>query len=270
VERPAAVSRRRRRQISKNIIAPPAPPAESPSETSAIPSFTDKSHGSLETELEAHPVGSTVNDLPSETALLQGHKLPGLELHRPPIPYSIVLEAVDLPYPSSQLCSRSVLETLARDYLELLYPLMPISHRPTFLKDLTEQRDLTDWDFSMLLVAMCAVLVATLPRKFQEYRSSLPFQTRSHVVNFCNNLLLSIRGPEYFEIITLQKWAVSYLLYHAHFHVGQFNRARMLEVEAMQLARLLDLHYLPAYDGLNCIETQLRKKAFWLMFYGHV
>lgn len=225
---------------------------------------------SLEVGPVARPGHSGVNELPLVTVSLQGRQVPESDGHRPLTPYGNVLDAVDLPYPSSRLCSRSLLEALAGDYLELLYPLMPVIHRPSFVKDLAERRDLMDLDFSMLLVAMCAVLVATLPRKFQEYRSSLPFSTRSEMVNFCNTLSLSIRGPEYFEIISLQKWAASYLLYHAHFHVGQFNRARMLEVEAMQLARLLDLHYLPSYDGLNCIETQLRKKAFWLMFYGHV
>ena len=38
----------------------------------------------------------------------------------------------------------------------------------------------------------------------------------------------------------------------------------------MQLARLLGLHQISEYMGLNCIEAQLRKKAFWLMFYGYV
>ncbi|KAL3426769.1 quinate utilization pathway activator [Phlyctema vagabunda] len=44
----------------------------------------------------------------------------------------------------------------------------------------------------------------------------------------------------------------------------------MIEVESMQLARLLELHQVSSYEGLNCIETQLRKKGFWLMFYGYV
>ena len=44
----------------------------------------------------------------------------------------------------------------------------------------------------------------------------------------------------------------------------------MIEVESMQLARLLGLHQISEYAGLNCIEAQLRKRAFWLMFYGYV
>ena len=56
----------------------------------------------------------------------------------------------------------------------------------------------------------------------------------------------------------------------AFFQIGQHNRHRMIEVEAMQLARLLDFHKIESYNGLDCIQTQLRKKGFWLMFYGYM
>jgi hypothetical protein len=81
---------------------------------------------------------------------------------------------------------------------------------------------------------------------------------------------MGLRGPNFFDQINYNKWAASYLLSIAFFQIGEHNRARMVEVEAMQLARLLDLHRISKYDGLNHTETQLRKKAFWLMFYGYV
>ena len=40
----------------------------------------------------------------------------------------------------------------------------------------------------------------------------------------------------------------------------------MIEVESMQLGRLLHLHTIAEYDGLNAVEVQLRKKGFWLLF----
>ncbi|CAG1964022.1 unnamed protein product [Fusarium graminearum] len=44
----------------------------------------------------------------------------------------------------------------------------------------------------------------------------------------------------------------------------------MLEVESMQLLRLLEVQKVSSYAGLDDIEVQLRKKAFWLMFHGYV
>lgn len=90
------------------------------------------------------------------------------------------------------------------------------------------------------------------------------------MINSCYNAILNLRGSGFFDEINYQKWAISYLMQISFFQIGEHNRARMIEVESMQLARLLDLHQISRYDGLNYIETQLRKKGFWLMFYGYV
>ena len=90
------------------------------------------------------------------------------------------------------------------------------------------------------------------------------------MIRYCYKLSSDLRGPDYFDTVNLQKWATSYLMGISFFQIGEHNRGRMVDVESMQLARLLDLHQISRYDGLNCIETQLRKKAFWLMFYGCV
>ena len=156
------------------------------------------------------------------------------------------------------------------DYLEFIYPLIPVVHRPTFRQDLWRNRDQYDPCFLGLLICLCAVTVGLLPSRFQRYRSSLCFRTRTEMITCCYDMCQRLRGPQYFDEINLQKWARSYLLNIAFFQIGQQNLSRMLEVEAMQLARLLDIHRITGYEGLNYIETQLRKKAFWLMFYGYV
>lgn len=162
---------------------------------------------------------------------------------------------------------------MLNDYLDLLYPLIPVVHRPSFRRDLECHRDSYDNDFLGVIVALCAVLIATIPRKFEEYHTyedSLRFNSRTEMVNFCWEINQSTRKPDYFDQIGHRKWAISYLFYLSYLQIGQHNRSRMFEVEAMQIARLLDLHFIPSYNGLNCIEKQLRKKAFWLMIYGYV
>ncbi|PVH72284.1 hypothetical protein DL98DRAFT_610980 [Cadophora sp. DSE1049] len=156
---------------------------------------------------------------------------------------------------------------------KLLYPSIPIFHRPSFQRGLSEGRDLSDNDFLGLTIALCAVLISTMPRKFQEYqtaRTPLRFQTRTEMVHRCREMIMSLQDSNHYDVISLNKWAIPYLLSVAYFQMGQHNRARMLEVEAIQLARLLELHNPMSHVGLSCIETQLRKKAFWLMFYTFV
>lgn len=171
------------------------------------------------------------------------------------------------------LCSRDLLKRILSDYLEHLYPLIPVVHRPSFHHNVREDRDLYDNDFYGLVLGLCAVTVGTMPNRFKEYKTHttpLRFGTRTEMIRFCYDRVHRLRKYDHFEHVNYHKWAASYLTGIALFQIGEHNQARMLEVESMQLARLLGLHQISEYVGLNCIEAQLRKKAFWLMFYGYV
>jgi hypothetical protein len=159
------------------------------------------------------------------------------------------------------------------DYLNIIYPLIPVVHRPSFRQALQEDRDCDDSCFLGLILAITAVVIATLPSRFQHYRSlstPLRFQSRQETVSICADRIMKLRTYTYFDEINFQKFAISYLLYIAFLQLRNHNRSRMMDVEAMQIARLLNLHCISEYEGLNRIETQLRKKGFWLIFYGFV
>jgi hypothetical protein len=180
---------------------------------------------------------------------------------------------LNLQYPTDDLCSRELLNQIMNDFLEHLYPLIPVFHRPTFQMSLGRNRDVQDKHFLSMLLALCAVTVSISSEKFQEYhRAPTPirFQTRLEMVDYCYATCIQLRGPRYFDQVSHAKWAIPYLFYLAYFHIGEHNKSRMVESEAILFARLLELHRVSAYSGLNCIEKQLRRKAFWLMFYGYV
>ncbi|KPM36514.1 hypothetical protein AK830_g10046 [Neonectria ditissima] len=177
-------------------------------------------------------------------------------------------------FPTDELCSRALLNIIMNDYLDLIYPLVPVVHRPSFRADLASNRDLTDPDFLAIVIAIAALTVGLLPSRFPVYRAMAPdvamrFDTRMAMINCCVDMCMRVRNFNYWDHVSLRKWAVCYLLSVGCFQTGQTNRSRMLEVESMQIGRLLGLHRVSDYDGLNCIEVQLRKKAFWLMFYTY-
>ncbi|KAK1976404.1 hypothetical protein LZ30DRAFT_307857 [Colletotrichum cereale] len=160
------------------------------------------------------------------------------------------------------------------DYLDLVYPLIPVVHRPSFRHDLAANRDVTDPDFFALLISLAALTVGLLPSRFRDYRAIDPetgrrFETRTALINCCTEICTRQRTVSYWDHINHRKWAVTYVLSVACFQTGQVNRSRMFDVEYQQLSRLLGLHRISDYEGLNCIETQLRKKAFWLLFYSY-
>lgn len=178
-----------------------------------------------------------------------------------------------LGYPTDTLCPRALLLEMLQDYLMYLYPLIPVVHRPSFRRDLLQCRDAQDDVFLGFVLALCAAVMGILPSKFDHYRSlysSLPYTSRVEMINRCYDMIMALRSPTYFDQINFQKFAIAYLLNITFFQLGEQNRSRMLECEGMQLGRLLNLHKTTEDDGLNCIETQLRKKGFWLLFYGYV
>jgi hypothetical protein len=171
------------------------------------------------------------------------------------------------------LCSRTLLKRMMHDYLRYLYPLVPVVHRPSFLRDLSGDRDLEDKEFLVVLLGLSSLVVSIMPSKFIEYEAHdppLPFTARIDMLNYCHNELMSLREPTYFDQVSFQKFTISYLLQISFFQLGEQNRSRMMEVEALQLVRLLNLHHISQYEGLNYIEMQLRKKGFWLLFYAYV
>lgn len=159
------------------------------------------------------------------------------------------------------------------DYIDRIYPLVPVVHPPTFRRNLDTGRDATDVDFLSLIIAIAALTIGLLPSRFPAYMAMDPgaatrFPARAPFMSYCVQMCLRLRSLAYWEEISHCKWAISYTLTMGVFHVGQVNQSRMFEAEGAQIARLLGFHRLSDYEGLNPIETQLRKKAFWMTFYS--
>lgn len=171
------------------------------------------------------------------------------------------------------LCPREMVFWMLDDFLTSLYPLIPVIHRPSFRRAIAINQDDDDPDLRGLIYGLCAAVVGTMPSKFLAYRSHNPpfnFSTRQDFIDHAYTVLLQLRGLDYFEELNYKKFATAYLFWVAYLQIGNANRARMIEVECLQLGRMLNLHRITEYRGLNHIETQLRKKGFWLLFYSYV
>ncbi|KAH6686619.1 hypothetical protein F5X68DRAFT_231964 [Plectosphaerella plurivora] len=144
-------------------------------------------------------------------------------------------------------------------------------HMPTFRAELATNQDVKDPVFLSLTISLVALVVSVLPSRFPSYQSmntDRHFATRSDMAEYCWTVCLQLRSARYWDQISQRKWAISYALCMSAFQLGQNNQGRMFEAEAMQTARLLGVHLVSEYTGLNPVETQLRKKAFWLQFFG--
>ncbi|KPI39827.1 uncharacterized protein AB675_3282 [Cyphellophora attinorum] len=174
---------------------------------------------------------------------------------------------------TDKLCDRDTLRRIMDDYILYVYPAIPIFHMPTFHAAFDAQKDTHDVDFFCLLLGLAALTVGILPSKFRDYqRAARPvrFLSRVEMIDYCYAQTVNSRTSAYFDEVSHTKWAISHLFFLAYIHVGKVNLSRMVELECNLFARLLELHRPSAYVGLSCIEVQLRKRGFWLMFYPYV
>ncbi|KAF5639685.1 hypothetical protein F52700_4067 [Fusarium sp. NRRL 52700] len=178
------------------------------------------------------------------------------------------VELFDHQFQTDDICPRGLFMTIMTDYIDHIYPLVPVVHLPTFRADLATNKDVSDLDTLLLFVSIASLTVGLLPSKFDSYHAlAARFGTRTAMISHCSQTCIRLRPADYWDHISHRKWATAYCLSIGAFQVGQINQSRMFEAESMQLARLLGLHIVLEYEGLNPIETQLRKKSFWLQLY---
>lgn len=166
-------------------------------------------------------------------------------------------------------CPRVVIDFLIKSFMDHLYPVTPTVHKPTFFARLNDHQQLHDPAFFSLLIATLVVTVCTLPGMIQSCKDidvSFTHASRKAMLETGERLILRIRPSDYYDVLSVDKWACAYLHVVAN---GQFNimrRARVHHAEATVMARELKLHVPDAYIGLGQVEKQLRKKALWMQF----
>lgn len=248
----------------------------------ATPSPRNETEPTCRSESEPSPVNVSPEQT-SEHAF--GHALTGLAGIESPAIGSVVDQFSPPPSEPNiccnvlstipSLCSPELMRTALRDYLELLYPTIPVVHIPSFLIDLDANRHAIDASFLCLTFSLFALVVAMLPRKFEHYRNidsgfGLEFADRRQLVDRVHSLVLENQAVDYFDDLTTTKWASAHTRMTAYACLGFWSRAAMLRAEAETIVLELKCHRVSSYAGLDKIETQLRKKIFWMTLTARV
>ncbi|KEF54019.1 uncharacterized protein A1O9_09814 [Exophiala aquamarina CBS 119918] len=166
--------------------------------------------------------------------------------------------------------SREAFQLMIKDYLDLLYPLMPIVHRPTFRFDVARERDERDPVFYSLLLSISAIVVSQLPRRFLDYKAAqwfFEFSTPKQLVMHLEKRIHGLRTHDYFETPAVEKSAISFFLACSYSSLNVKGRMSMYWAEMWVILRSLGANDAQNYTGLDFVEAQLRKKAFWLYVY---
>ncbi|TIA00686.1 hypothetical protein D6C82_04389 [Aureobasidium pullulans] len=128
-----------------------------------------------------------------------------------------------------------------------------------------------DPTFQMFCLAMCGCVFGILPHKFEQYTeqdASVGFTDRRTAIADIHHAIMVARPPDYHDKLSHEKWAIMYLMSVTNAHLGHRNRAKLQFAECNTIATELGLHRIASYRELDYVESQLRKKAFWLSYIG--
>ncbi|KAI5208161.1 hypothetical protein E4T39_01462 [Aureobasidium subglaciale] len=170
-----------------------------------------------------------------------------------------------------RLVTCSSFKTIMRDYLDVLYALIPVVHIPTFESRLEVGKQNYDVSFQMFCLSICACVFGILPHKFDEYTridSTIKYTDRRTAITEIHHAIMVARPAEYYDNLSHEKWAILYLMSVTNAHLGHINRAKLHFAQCNTIATEMNLHRKASYRQLDNIEAQLRKKAFWLIFTG--
>ncbi|ORX39389.1 fungal-specific transcription factor domain-domain-containing protein [Kockovaella imperatae] len=151
-------------------------------------------------------------------------------------------------------------------FLQYLYPLLPLVHRPTFAENLATRRDLKDTDFRALLLSIVAYVISQLPTsrlvsETFDIEGLKRLQRRCH--RTCKSLQRTYYGPTNLTQITTIIFDTFYLL-----SIGLGHTAGSRLGQAVQLAFAMGMHSDEKTNtlGLDSIEIQLRRRVFWQLY----
>ncbi|KAL5323745.1 hypothetical protein ACEPPN_008286 [Leptodophora sp. 'Broadleaf-Isolate-01'] len=173
------------------------------------------------------------------------------------------------------VCPPEIFNQIIQDYLDSMYPILPFFHIPTFKKNLADGLHSRDSSFFCFIISLCAAVSGMQPKRFLHYRNMSPAFESSYptLLDFIKRVHLVVqktREPDMHENMTMTSWALAYTLFMSHACIGQSSSCRIYKAEATAIVLDMACHRLGAYADINPIETQVRKKAFWITVASHI
>ncbi|RXK37841.1 hypothetical protein M231_04839 [Tremella mesenterica] len=151
-------------------------------------------------------------------------------------------------------------------FLQYLYPLLPLVHRPTFSENLATRRDLRDIDFRALLLSIVAYVISQLPTS-RLVNERFDIDELKHLQRRCHRTSRTLQGTYYGQTNLTQ---ISTIIFDTFYllSIGLSHTAGARLGQAVQLAYCMGIHSdcKTASLGVDAIEAQLRRRVFWQLY----
>lgn len=166
---------------------------------------------------------------------------------------------------SGRFCSDIVLRAIMKDYIDRIYPVMPLVHVPSFRADLHNNRQANDAGFFALTLAIAVLVATSMPHTLEHYRvldHTFPYKDRGGMFEATERTIMDLQTSSYWDLLTYEKWATNYILGFSLLQMRSINKSHMYQAQARAIFEQLGFDRIANYAGLDPIEAQLRKKAF--------
>ncbi|KAG8873863.1 hypothetical protein FRB98_008757 [Tulasnella sp. 332] len=164
-------------------------------------------------------------------------------------------------YSLSQFASPSIILHILSLFFDYIYPLTPCIHRPTFYADLGEKREERDPIFFALVCSTLSSTLAQVPRSYLPMEKDEVRQLAQRLSDASRAVTVRGYDPPTSSLIVIRYFDSLYNLC-----VGQVVTGQAAYSEAVFIAEALGLHEEDSYEGLDFIEREVRRRAFWLVF----
>ncbi|CCA77968.1 hypothetical protein PIIN_00682 [Serendipita indica DSM 11827] len=180
----------------------------------------------------------------------------------PPPTYLPPLNYYYRPHRLEDIAPREMLLQIIQLFFDFVYPLTPCVHRPSFMADLSSRREERDPLFFALVMSTIASTLVQVPRSY------LPIVERKQVrrlAQLCHEASRHVTVAAY-DPPTSTHVVVRYFDTVYHFCEGHDATSHASFGEAAHIAVTLHMHEEASYEGLDPIETEVRRRVFWLLF----
>ncbi|KAH7141605.1 hypothetical protein EDB81DRAFT_760464 [Dactylonectria macrodidyma] len=160
----------------------------------------------------------------------------------------------------------SYMTTCMELFSDNIYPIYPVIYKPDVSRTLVELQDPGEaWDTKsfMLLTSICAYTLAVLPTSISG-ASWTASQAFYRVFKKAQNAygLADIEYPSSSSVVI-------HLMHAAWHHVSGSSKASWYVLgEAIRAALLMRLHDEKTYEAMPFVESQLCRRAFWVLYTG--
>ncbi|KAJ7071845.1 fungal-specific transcription factor domain-containing protein [Mycena belliarum] len=212
-------------------------------------------------------IGSKTEDYHSPTEPFSAYPLYNWSYKQhqalPPHPPNVVppLSFYYRPRRLDEIAPRDTISLIIALFFDFVYPLTPCIHRPSFMADLHARREEHDPLFFALVMSTVASTLVQVPRSYLPMERPVVRKLAQTCHEASRHITIASYDPPTSMHVVIRYFDCVY-----HFCEGHDATQHAAFGEAAHIAVTLRLHEEAAYEGIDPIECEIRRRVFWLLF----